>query len=442
MLTLHGPSPLTAARLARRLSTLKLTNPGLTGVQAATVIFVDLERPPTDVELERLTGLVSASTGARQRSPPSRLVVPRLGTVSPWSSKASDIARSCGLSFVKRLERGTWWTVDGSITDEAGLRAALHDRMTESVLLEAPATLFTHHEPRPLKTVPLLAEGRSALEHANRSMGLALAEDELDYLVTAFEGLRRDPTDVELMMFAQANSEHCRHKIFNADFVVDGAPQADSLFKLIRRSTAASPLGVLGAYKDNSAVIEGHAGGRLSVDAGDHVYRFEPEAMPILLKVETHNHPTAVSPYSGASTGSGGEIRDEGATGRGSKPKAGLVGFAVSNLRLPGALRPWELDHGHPTRLASPLQIMIDGPLGGAAFNNEFGRPAITGTFRTFEQTIAGPSETTELRGFHKPMMIAGGFGHIRPQLVKKGEIPAGAPIVVLGGPAMLIGCG
>jgi phosphoribosylformylglycinamidine synthase len=444
MLTLHGPSPFTAARLARRLAQVRQQNPGIEAVTARAMFFVDVATPPNAVELERLSQLLGATLGVPSPGALFRLVVPRLGTRSPWSSKATDITHTSGLAFVRRAERGVLWTLSGTIADEPALRRALADRMTESVLtsLDEAKSLFATHEARRLTRIGLLAQGRAALVEANRQLGLALAEDEIDYLVQAFTQLGRDPTDVELMMFAQANSEHCRHKIFNADFVVDGEAKADSLFKLIKRSTAASPAGVLSAYKDNAAVIEGHVAGRFFADPLTNAWRTETEAMPVLAKVETHNHPTAVSPFPGASTGSGGEIRDEGATGRGSKPKAGLVGFSVSNLKLPGAVRPWEREHGKPGRIASALEIMLDGPLGGAAFNNEFGRPALVGTFRTFEQEIAGPNGTREVRGFHKPIMVAGGLGHIRPQLVQKGEIPAGAAIIVLGGPAMLIGLG
>ncbi|MCA2978093.1 MAG: phosphoribosylformylglycinamidine synthase, partial [Myxococcaceae bacterium] len=444
MFTLHGSSPFTPARLARKCSQLRAGNPALEGATAHAVFFVDVAAPPGPDGLARLTQLLEASLEVPPPAPQLRLVVPRLGTRSPWSSKATDIAHSCGLGFVRRVERGVRWALTGAIDDEAALRRGLHDRMTESVLgsLDEAGALFATHAPRPLRRVPLLAAGRAALVEANQAMGLALAEDELDYLAAAFGQLGRDPSDVELMMFAQANSEHCRHKIFNADFVIDGEAQPESLFSLIKRSTRASPAGVLSAYKDNAAVIEGHVAGRFFADPTTHVWRAEVEPMPMLAKVETHNHPTAVSPFPGASTGSGGEIRDEGATGRGSKPKAGLVGFAVSNLHLPGAPRPWEAPHDKPARIASALDIMLDGPLGGAAFNNEFGRPALTGTFRTFEQRVAGPGGTSEVRGFHKPIMVAGGFGHVRPALVQKGEIPEGAALVVLGGPAMLIGLG
>jgi phosphoribosylformylglycinamidine synthase len=444
MLTLQGSSPFTAARLSHRLQRLKASNPKLERATVSIIFFVETARTTTSGELLRLSQLLAASAVRPEEGLALRLVVPRLGTVSPWSSKATDIARNCGLDFVQRVERGTAWHLHGTVTNEAQLRMGLSDRMTESVLtsLTEADSLFSHQAPRPLSNVAVLKQGKAALEQANRSMGLALAEDEIDYLVDAFTTLERDPTDVELMMFAQANSEHCRHKIFNAEFVVDGVTAPDSLFKLIKKSTAAAPTGVLSAYTDNAAVLEGNTAGRFFAHPDDSTYRTETEAMPILAKVETHNHPTAVSPFPGASTGSGGEIRDEGATGRGSKPKAGLVGFTVSNLRLPDALRPWEVDHGKPSRIASALEIMTDGPLGGAAFNNEFGRPALCGTFRTFEQEIAGPHGTREIRGFHKPIMIAGGYGHIRPRLVKKGEIPAGAALVVLGGPALLIGLG
>jgi phosphoribosylformylglycinamidine synthase len=446
MLVLPGPPAFTPARLARRLARLTATAPGVTAVSAHFVHVVDVSREPSADERRVLDALLSY--GPRQDSPRLEgrvlVVVPRLGTTSPWSSKATDIARNCGLDFVRRLERGVEWRIAGAVADEAALRSALHDRMTEAVLssLGELDRLFARHAPRPVTTVPLLAEGPTALARANTALGLALAPDEVEYLADAFARLGRDPTDVELMMFAQANSEHCRHKIFNAEFVLDGQLQPHSLFQLIKQSTAASPAGVLSAYRDNASVIEGATAGRFFADPIDHVYRAHVEPTHLLMKVETHNHPTAVSPFPGASTGSGGEIRDEGATGRGSKPKAGLVGFSVSNLRLPGAQRPWEVDHGRPGRIASALDIMVDGPLGAAAFNNEFGRPALAGYFRTFEQAVPGSAGGVEVRGYHKPIMLAGGLGNIRPMHVAKGEIPAGAALIVLGGPAMLIGLG
>ncbi|MCC6332797.1 MAG: phosphoribosylformylglycinamidine synthase [Myxococcales bacterium] len=446
MLILPGAPAFTPARLARRLARLKASNSGVTAASAHFVHVADTPRPLSTEERRTLDALLTY--GPRQDSPRVEgrvfVVVPRPGTTSPWSSKATDIARNCGLSAVRRLERGIEWRLAGALSDERALLAALHDRMTEAVLpaVEDCERLFVHQAPRPLTTVPVLAKGRAALDKANTDLGLALAADEVDYLVDAFTRLGRDPSDVELMMFAQANSEHCRHKIFNADFTLDGVPQADSLFQLIKKSTAATPAGVLSAYRDNAAVMEGFTAGRFFADADDEVYRAHVEPTHILMKVETHNHPTAVSPYPGASTGSGGEIRDEGATGRGSKPKAGLVGFSVSNLWLPDAPRPWEVPYGKPGRIASALDIMVDGPLGGAAFNNEFGRPALTGYFRTFEQSVPAAGGKRELRGYHKPIMLAGGLGHIRAEHVKKGAIPAGAALVVLGGPAMLIGLG
>ncbi len=373
------------------------------------------------------------------------LVVPRPGTISPWSSKATDIAHHCALEVVERIERGVaYWFEPESGTvlsrdQQAALLPYVHDRMTEVVFtaFEDVERLFRTHEPQPLATVDAIGGGRAALERANREMGLALSEDEIEYLLESFTRMGRNPTDVELMMFAQANSEHCRHKIFNAEWVIDGVPQPHSLFGMIRITHAKNPRGTLVAYADNSSVIEGAEIERFYPgETGAYAYR--AERTHILMKVETHNHPTAISPYPGAATGSGGEIRDEGATGRGAKPKAGLTGFTVSNLRIPAFEQPWERDSlAGPRRIASPLQIMIDGPIGGAAFNNEFGRPNLAGYFRTYEQTVAG-----EVRGYHKPIMIAGGVGNIAEAHTAKSGFPAGAPIIQLGGPAMLIGLG
>jgi phosphoribosylformylglycinamidine synthase len=452
MYELVGAPAFTSARLEKRLQVIRQRNPGVREIAAVFVHFVDVDGAlpePARATLERLLrygprAAANAVAGRRW------LVVPRLGTISPWSSKATDIARICGLPAVRRIERGISYTVAGDVGDETALRWAIADRMTESVLTgaEQAEALFAHAQPRPLSTIELGppagagAGGRAALERANAGMGLALSPDEIEYLLSSYRALGRDPTDVELMMFAQANSEHCRHKIFNADFIIDGQPQAASLFKMIRRSTEASPAGVLSAYSDNAAVIEGNTAGRFFPDPSTRIYGSHREPAHIMVKVETHNHPTAISPFPGAATGSGGEIRDEGATGRGAKPKAGLTGFSVSNLRLPGAVQPWERDHGKPARIASALEIMIDGPLGGAAFNNEFGRPNLAGYFRTFELETLGPGGAREVRGYHKPIMLAGGYGNIRPADVKKAIIPAGAPVVVLGGPAMLIGLG
>ncbi|MFI3247053.1 MAG: phosphoribosylformylglycinamidine synthase, partial [Ferrimonas sp.] len=379
------------------------------------------------------------------------LVVPRPGTISPWSSKATDIAHNCGLTSIKRLERGLAWYVqiDGALTEaqQKQLLALLHDRMVEAVLpaFSAVDALFVSANPKAVTAVDVLTGGRAALEQANRTLGLALAEDEIDYLLASFTKLGRNPNDVELYMFAQANSEHCRHKIFNADWVIDGEPQPKSLFKMIKNTFEQTPEQVLSAYSDNAAVMVGSNAGRFFADA-DGTYRYHQEPVHILMKVETHNHPTAISPYPGAATGSGGEIRDEGATGRGSKPKAGLTGFTVSNLNIPGFEQPWEQHpsiqgYGKPDRIVSALDIMLEGPLGGAAFNNEFGRPALNGYFRTYEQQIEGV-DGAEVRGYHKPIMLAGGYGNIREEHVQKGEIPVGAKLIVLGGPAMNIGLG
>ena len=377
-----------------------------------------------------------------------RVVAPRPGTISPWSSKATDIAHICGLDSVERIERAVVFTVDcgGADLNEGQLNvlhSKLHDRMTQAVFsdLDSLEALFVREAPRQLRAIPLLEAGRAALETANVELGLALAEDEIDYLLKSFQALQRDPHDIELMMFAQANSEHCRHKIFNATWEIDGENQDLSLFQMIRNTYNLHKGGVLSAYKDNAAVFSGSRGGRFYADPVSGEYSSHEEWIHVLCKVETHNHPTAISPYPGAATGSGGEIRDEGATGRGSKPKAGLTGFSVSNLRLPGAVQPWEKDNGKPERIVSALEIMKEGPLGAAAFNNEFGRPALAGYFRTYEAEVP-TGQGTELRGYHKPIMLAGGLGNIRAEHVAKGDVAAGDALIVLGGPAMLIGLG
>lgn len=371
------------------------------------------------------------------------VVTPRRGTISPWSSKASDIARRCGLERVRRIERACAYEVIGA-GDVERLRAALHDPMTESVVASKDelAGLFAHAQPQRSVAVDVLAGGRGALEQANLDLGLALADDEIDYLVRSYEQLGRNPRDVELMMFAQANSEHCRHKIFNASWTIDGEDQDKSLFAMIRNTHACAPDGVLSAYADNAAVVAGHDASRFVPAAGDGAYAAVPQPVHLLMKVETHNHPTAIAPFPGAGTGVGGEIRDEGAVGRGSKPKAGLTGFSVSNLRIPGLEQPWESDYGKPVRIASALDIMIEGPIGGAAFNNEFGRPNLCGYFRSYEQSVARSDGGREVRGYHKPIMIAGGFGNIAPEHVDKPPFEAGTALLVLGGPAMLIGLG
>ncbi|HEX2566368.1 MAG TPA: phosphoribosylformylglycinamidine synthase, partial [Burkholderiales bacterium] len=358
------------------------------------------------------------------------LVVPRFGTISPWSSKATDIARNCGLDGIRRIERGTLYRVGGKGLDAAALAPLLHDRMTETVLAspDDAARLFEHVAPRPLRAVPV-----QKLREANAELGLALSDEEIEYLERAYRGLARDPTDAELTMFAQANSEHCRHKIFNADWVVDGARKDHSLFAMIRKTHAANPQGTVVAYSDNAAIMEGREAQRFFPDA-QFLYRKRPLLTHTVMKCETHNHPTAISPFPGAATGAGGEIRDEGATGRGAKPKAGLVGFSVSHLRMPGDLLPWEEQSpGKPERIASALDIMIEGPIGAASFNNEFGRPNLCGYFRTFE---------FQNRGYHKPIMLAGGIGNIPAEGTHKAELPAGTLLVQLGGPGLLIGMG
>ena len=370
------------------------------------------------------------------------LVTPRVGTISPWSSKATDIFANCNTP-IHRLERGVLFTLKGVSELSAELKLALHDRMTESVFeqIDAATALFSETEPKPLNAIDILGQGKEALVQANNEFGFALSAEEIDYLTEAFIKLGRNPHDIELMMFAQANSEHCRHKIFGSEWTIDGEVQPLSLFQMIKNTYKESPDDVLSAYKDNASVIVGFDTQRFypkqDAETGHHVYKYKSQAAHILMKVETHNHPTAIAPFAGAATGSGGEIRDEGATGRGGKPKAGLTGFTVSNLNIPGFEQPWEENYGKPSRMASPLQIMIEGPLGGAAFNNEFGRPALNGYFRTFEQNVNG-----DVKGFHKPIMIAGGYGNIRPDHVEKDAIQPGDLLIVLGGPAMLIGLG
>ncbi len=405
--------------------------------------FVSSPAPLDAAQTEKLQALLSAvrvDTPAAGQS--LFLITPRIGTISPWSSKATDIAHNCGLDGVERIERGMAVYVSGSLHDSerAQWASLLHDRMTESVLpdFQSAGKLFAAHEDQSFDTVDVLGGGRAALEAADKNMGLALSSDEIDYLLENYRALNRNPSDVELMMFAQANSEHCRHKIFNADFILNGEKQEKSLFRMIRDTHEASPQGTVVAYKDNSSVIEGAQIERFYPNADQgQAYGFHKENTHIIMKVETHNHPTAIAPFAGAATGAGGEIRDEGATGRGSRPKAGLTGFTTSNLQIPGFRQPWEQDYGKPEHIASPLDIMTDGPLGGAAFNNEFGRPNLLGYFRTFEAEKNGT-----VHGYHKPIMIAGGLGNIQAEQTHKHEIPEGALLIQLGGKGMLIGLG
>jgi len=447
MLILRGAPALSAFRHGKLLAQLTEKVAAVSGVYAEFAHFAEVSGALGADEQQVLARLLEYGPSVPVQEPSGRLflVIPRFGTISPWSSKASDIARNCGLSKIQRLERGIAYYVAGELSDaDAALIAAmLHDRMTQLVLerFEDASTLFSHAQPKPLTAVDVLAGGRAALERANADLGLALADDEIDYLVKSFGELGRNPHDIELMMFAQANSEHCRHKIFNASWDIDGESQEKSLFGMIKNTYQMHSEGVLSAYKDNAAVIVGNVAGRFYPNPESGEYAASQEPVHILMKVETHNHPTAIAPFPGASTGSGGEIRDEGATGRGAKPKAGLTGFTVSNLNIPGFLQPWEKPYGKPERIVTALDIMIEGPLGGAAFNNEFGRPALTGYFRTFEQAVQTP-RGEEVRGYHKPIMLAGGMGNIREEHVQKGEISVGAKLIVLGGPAMLIGLG
>jgi len=427
-IALRGGAALSPSRLQRLRESLGVP------LCAEHWYFLEAAAVPQAGELERLKDLLGIPVQL-PAAPSGRLVLvtPRLGTISPWSSKATDIAHNCGFAAILRIERGIAYHVAGAV--DIG---RLHDRMTESVLdaIEDAGRLFHHVAPQPLTGVDIRAGGRAALLKANGELGLALSADEIDYLVENFTRAGRNPTDVELMMFAQANSEHCRHKIFNAAWTVDGADQPLSLFGMIRETHKAHPQGTVVAYSDNAAVIEGAKIRRFFPQA-DGSYAYVEDETHILAKVETHNHPTAISPFPGAATGSGGEIRDEGATGRGSKPKAGLCGFSVSDLKIPGYAQPWESAYGKPDRIASALDIMIEGPLGAAAFNNEFGRPNLAGYFRTFEQAFDG-----EMRGYHKPIMIAGGVGNIADRHCFKERFPAGTQLIQLGGPGMLIGLG
>ncbi|MFZ5522235.1 MAG: phosphoribosylformylglycinamidine synthase [Pseudomonadota bacterium] len=456
-LCFEGGNALSAFRAPALLERLQAVAPRISAVHARYVHWVWLEQPLDDAARDKLTALLQYGdpyTGAADGE--LVVVMPRLGTVSPWASKATDIAHNCGLA-IRRVERVTEYRLVlrsgliGGLTggakplsadEKQAVAALLHDRMTESVAFsrEAAAHVFDEPPGKPMETVDVLGRGKAALQEANTTFGLALSDDEVDYLVDAFTKLGRNPTDVELMMFAQANSEHCRHKIFNADFVIDGQAQPLSMFKMIRHTEQCSPQHTVVAYSDNAAVMEGVAIERWQPlsGSGPSAYVARQETAHVLMKVETHNHPTAISPFPGASTGAGGEIRDEGATGRGSRPVSGLTGFSVSNLHLPGTHEPWEAEpYGKPAHIASALQIMIDGPLGGAAFNNEFGRPNLAGYFRVYEQTVAG-----QRRGYHKPIMIAGGMGQIRDGQTHKVVFGAGTLLIQLGGPGMRIGMG
>lgn len=447
MLELPGQSALSNFRVAKLTRALKRVDKRVDSLQARFVYFVSTNKDLSRKERSRLDALLLSGDQPLKMNKGARclFVVPRPGTISPWSSKATDIARACDIDAVNRIERGISYALHFSdaVDDHTHLAPLLFDRMTEAVFNEAAEVeaLFELHDAAPVISIPLSLQGRGALVAANSDLGLALSDDEIDYIVRRYSDLDRDPTDAELMMFAQVNSEHCRHKIFNASWVIDGEPQLEQLFGMIKSTTEKTPDGVISAYSDNAAVIEGWNGDRLMPMPDTREFCYVDEPIHIVLKVETHNHPTAISPFPGAATGSGGEIRDEGATGLGAKPKAGLSGFTVSHLRIPGYPQPWEDDFPHPDRMATPLEIMLDGPIGGAAFNNEFGRPNLAGYFRTYESHLPGLPDN-EIRGYHKPIMIAGGVGNVRAGHAKKIDVPAGAKIVIIGGPAMLIGLG
>ncbi|MEN9865725.1 MAG: Phosphoribosylformylglycinamidine synthase, partial [Pseudomonadota bacterium] len=474
MLILSGSNALSAFRAQRLLATLQSIHATIVSVDARFVHFIDSDgaiSAPDQARLQAMLTYGEPFAAAAADDAETFVVIPRFGTISPWASKATDIAHNCGMPQIRRIERGIIYRVHlksgllGGLLGSNKLNAEqreqiaanFHDRMTESVLQDTAQAqgLFQEIAAKPLAWVDVQVQGKAALIEANTNLGLALSEDEIDYLLAAFLEAGRNPTDVELMMFAQANSEHCRHKIFNADWIIDGQAQEKSLFAMIKNTHQLQPKGTVVAYSDNSSIIEGATVMRFYPRGREQGHQYAPsqDAIHTLMKVETHNHPTAISPFPGASTGSGGEIRDEGATGRGAKPKAGLTGFTVSNLMLPGALQAWENaadvcqpgsasgkatgSYGKPDRIASSLQIMIDGPLGGAAFNNEFGRPNLAGYFRTYEQNVAG-----QVMGYHKPIMIAGGLGNISALHTHKNDLPAGSLLIQLGGAGMRIGMG
>jgi len=446
--TLRGAPALSDFRVKKLLAQCAELQLPVTEIYAEFTHFAHISAELNDEEFQVLQQLLKYGPSIEEHDPVGQLllVTPRPGTISPWSSKSTDIAHNCGLDKITRLERGIAYYISSSelnAEQQTQLNNLISDRMMEAVFTEmAQATsLFATAEPGKLTAIDIENGGKEALVKANVELGLALAEDEVNYLFENFTKLGRNPHDIELYMFAQANSEHCRHKIFNADWTIDGVKQPKSLFKMIRNTHEVNPDFVLSAYKDNAAVMVGNKGGRFFPNPESNVYGYNHEDIQILMKVETHNHPTAISPYPGAATGSGGEIRDEGATGIGSKPKAGLVGFSVSNLRIPNFEQPWETDFGKPSRIVSALDIMMEGPLGGAAFNNEFGRPAILGYFRTYEEQV-NSFNGSEVRGYHKPIMLAGGLGNIRDEHVQKREIIVGAHLIALGGPAMNIGLG
>ena len=441
MLTLCGAPALSDFRLKKLIGEMSKQGVAIDALSAEFVHFVDVSENLTEEEtqvLEKLLTYGPAMQAGAVKDGVELVVTPRPGTISPWSSKATDIAQNAGLNKVKRIERGIRYSLPAG-TDLSLVSGLLYDRMVEASFasLDEAQALFGEESPKPMTSVDILAQGCEALVEANTSLGLALADDEIDYLTDSFKELGRNPNDIELMMFAQANSEHCRHKIFNASWTIDGADKDLSLFKMIKNTYEKGGEDVLSAYADNASVVTGPVAGRFYPDPETKEYSYNKESIHLLMKVETHNHPTAIAPFPGAGTGSGGEIRDEGAVGKGSKPKVGLNGFTVSNLQIPEFTLPWEENYGKPERIVTPLEIMLEGPIGGAAFNNEFGRPNICGYFRTFEENFDG-----ERRGYHKPIMLAGGYGNIKEEHIEQTEFDAGHKLVVLGGPAMLIGLG
>jgi phosphoribosylformylglycinamidine synthase len=446
MLVLHGGPALSEFRRLRLLADMRRLALTVEDTSANYVYLATTTRELSAREHHLLQALLNkaASETVSVREDELFFVIPRFGTISSWASKATDIAHICGLTAVSRIERGVAYQVVGAANlvpfDRARISNLIHDRMTQAVVsdVDAAAPLFQDSQPAPFKFIALNEDLRRVLTRANEAMGLALSAEEIDYLERHYAAIARAPTDVELMMFAQANSEHCRHKIFNADWVIDGEAQHASLFDMIRNTYIHAPAGILSAYEDNAAVLQGSRARRFWPDPVSRSYVEVEQDTHIVMKVETHNHPTAISPFPGAATGAGGEIRDGAAIGIGGKPKAGLCGFSVSNLHIPGFEQPWEQNSGKPNRIASAMDIMLEGPIGAAAFNNEFGRPSIAGYFRTFEQRV----EDGTIRGYHKPIMLAGGAGNIRDAHIQKRSIPSGTPIVVLGGPAMLIGLG
>lgn len=442
LITLRGPCALSAFRIEKLRASLQAVGVSVGKISAEFSHFIATMRPIEPAERATLDRLLVYGEPSSTSSAIALIVIPREGTVSPWSSKATDIAKNCGLDMVVRIERGVAYAIEGydelSIDKQRLIWAVVHDPMTEAIRAGGfdVATLFLHQLPAPMIRIDVVHRGREGLVSANAEMGLALSVDEIDYLYRYYQGAGRNPTDVELMMFAQANSEHCRHKIFNASWTIDGTPKSESLFSMIRNTHAVTPQGTVVAYSDNSAIMAGNVIERFFPDSAGR-YQFTKDETHVLMKVETHNHPTAIAPWPGAATGAGGEIRDEGATGTGAKPKAGLIGFSVSNLRIPGYTHAWEVNYGRPQRIASPLDIMIQGPIGGAAFNNEFGRINLCGYFRSYEQEISGV-----VRGYHKPIMIAGGYGNISAQHTHKRPLRKGALFIQLGGPGMRIGLG